>query len=302
MSTARPPVRIALGIDLLGAYVPAASLLEAMRFQAESLALIHVAAERPPIVSGHGVDGLDERYHEDTERLGRAALDKARGALLDDGRDCVAHLVRGRPAEGLVNASEALEADVVAVNAVRRQALGVNAIGSVTSGLTAAGKSCLLIAKGGQARQNDLRAVFATDHSRYAERSLDRFLELAPKGIAEILVVSPWQIEEDDAERLARDLAMTRPEVDRWIEESIERLSAKTCARLEAAGYKSSYRVVRGGANDEIDIALADARADLLIVGSLSGEADPQTLLLSVSLSHVVASSAPLLLLRPKEV
>ncbi|RYG24696.1 universal stress protein, partial [bacterium] len=199
-----PSVRVALGVDLQRAYVPAAALLEAMRFPGGHVTLIHVASEHPPIAVEHGVEGLDQRYFDETERLGRAALEEAGAILSAMGLTVECRIVRDLAARGLVTTSEAEEIDVVAVNAERKPVIGVNAVGSVTAGITSAPRICLLIAKGERQNRGFLRAVLATDHSPCANACLDRFLALAPKGITEILVLCPWEIEEDDAERVAR--------------------------------------------------------------------------------------------------
>ncbi len=293
--------KIVVGIDNVRAYQPIVPLLARLEFSNAQATLIHSAPNRLPFAPTLGnVEGIEERYAEATGNLGQAALLEAGELFLANNIPNEILLTHGHAAERLIEEAEALNADLIAVNGMRVDLVGANAIGSVSAGIALATKQSVLISKGTREIGKRFRAVFATDHSPFAGRCLERFLQLAPEGIAEIMVVSAWEIEDDEAEHLGKTLAMDLAGVDRWIDESVEQNNQKVCRALEAAGYVARSKVSKGKAKALIEETMADLAADLLIVGAQGSGAMSRSMMGSVSLHQVVSGACPVLILRPR--
>lgn len=295
-------IEIVVGIDNVGLYRPVVSLLQRLRFAGARYTMVHAAKESLPFVPAFGISqDVAARYAMTTTSLGELALSEATALFDAQGLPAEAHLTHGQPSQRLVEEAERLGADLIAVYAVQSQRAGSSAVGSVSHALVVASKASVLVAKGEPKGSGPLRAVFATDHSLFATRCLDRFLALAPKGIEEIDVVSAWDIDDREAELLGRNLAMLGGDADRWIEESVEARNAEVCKRLEEAGYRTRSLVRRGESNGVIEAAMAAAEADLLIVGSQGSGAMSRALVGSVSLNQVSTETYSVLIVRPKE-
>lgn len=292
--------KIIVGIDSAGAYAPALGLLQRLRFPNPRLTLLHVAAERLPFapVLSPG-SKVEEEYAKVVANLGHAALHDAASKAGSQGDSCDSRLVHGNPAERLIREAEAVQADLVVVNSVRHGVARSSYIGSVSRALAVGSRASVLIAKGENGRRSVFRAVFATDHSPFAQRCLERFLELRPAGLDEVHVVSAWEIDDREAQLLGQNLAKLGGDAERWIEESVSERNAEVCAKLEAAGYRTGSVVLRGKPNDAIHHAMEAVRADLLIVGSQGSGAMERTLVGSVSLHQAVAEFYPVLIVRP---
>lgn len=294
--------RIVVGVDNLGAYRPVVGLIERLRFPEPELSLLHVARESLPFAPAFGASReIEARYAETTTALGNAALGEATAFVGAKGMACAAHLTHGNAAEALIHEAEVEGADLIAVNTNPAGVARNSYIGSVPRALAVGSRTSILFAKGEKGRRGVFRAVFATDHSPFAARCLDRFVEFAPQGIEEVHVVSAWQLDDREAALLGQNLAMLGGDADRWIEEAVAERNVEAVARLERAGYRTCSHVRRGKPNETIHHAMADLRADLLVVGSQGSGAMTRDLLGSVSLHQVTAEMYPVLVVRPRE-
>lgn len=292
---------VVVGIDNVRAYRPIVQLLTRLEFENVHAKLIHSAPNRLPFTQTLGnVEGIEERYAEATGNLGQAALLEAGELFSENHIPSEILLTHGHAAERLIEEAEAVNADLIAVNGMRVDLVGANAIGSVSAGIAIATKQSVLISKGSREIGPRFRAVFATDHSPFSSRCLERFLQLAPKGIAEIMVVSAWEIEDDEAEHLGKNLAKDLAGVDRWVGEAVEENNQKICHALEAAGYATRSKVLKGKAKEVIEQTMAELEADLLIVGAQGSGAMSRSMMGSVSLHQVVSGAYPVLILRPR--
>ena len=298
----RPPnsTEIVVGVDNCQAHLPALALLQRLRFSHPRVTLIHSAAEGLPFAPAFG-DSLtiQEEFAQVAVNLGSKALHDAK-ELLGPDIPCVARLTHGNPAERLIEESEVREADLIVVNAKQNGAAGRSAIGSVSRALVLAGTTSVLIAKGERNLGEPFRAVFATDHSPFANRCLERFLELAPKGIYAIDVVSAWEIDDHEAEVLGKNLAKLGGDANRWIEDAVESRNAVVSRKLAGAGYQTRSIVRRGNPNEVLHDVMTEEAADLLIVGSQGQGAMSRALVGSVSLQQVTGEAYPVLIVRPK--
>jgi nucleotide-binding universal stress UspA family protein len=294
--------KIVVGVDNLCAYRPVVGLVERLGFPEPQLSLLHAARETLPYAPAFGPSReVEAQYAETTTALGNAALGEAMKLVSSKGLPCEARMTHGNAANALIEAAKAENADVIAINTNPAGVARNSYIGSVPRALTIGSPTSVLFAKGEKGKRGVFRAVFATDHSPFAERCLARFLELAPKGIEEIHVLSAWQVDDRESELLGRNIAMLGGDVDRWIEESVEEKNAEVVKRFEAAGYRSGSIVVKEKPNEAIHHAMERVRADLLIVGSQGSGAMTRDLIGSVSLHQVTSEFYPVLVVRPRE-
>jgi len=294
--------RIVLGVDGNGAFIPALSLVGRLRFPQPTLSLIHVAPENLPIWPMFGDLVKDaNRYGQIVGNLGCEALHDATTRACGKNLPSDARLLHGEPAQRLVEQSEVEEADLVAVNARSRGARGRSFIGSVSRALAITSRTSVLISKGEVSGHGPIRAVFATDGSPFADRCLDRFIELHPEGIAEVFVVSAWDIDDTEARLLGQNLAMLGGDVERTIQERVQELATAAADKLTQAGISTRTIVSRGSANEVIHYVMGATGADLLVVGSEGHGAMTRPIVGSVALHQVAAETYPVLIVRPRE-
>jgi len=294
--------RIVLGVDGSGAFIPALSLVERLRFPQPVLSLIHVAPENLPIWPLFGdLVAETKRYSKIAADLGRDALHDATTQACGKNLHSEGRLLHGDPAKCLIEQSEVQEADLVAVNARSRGVERRSFIGSVSRALAITSRTSVLVSKGEISGHGPIRALFATDGSPFADRCLDRFIELRPKGIAEVFVVSAWDIDDKEARLLGQNLAMLGGDVERAIQERVQELTTAAVNKLIKAGYSAQAVVSRGSANEVIYYAMGATGSDLLVVGSEGHGAMTRPIVGSVALHQVVSESYPVLIVRPRE-
>lgn len=279
-----------MGVDTGSLYTPAVNLIQRLGFPTPHLDLIHAAPDGLPIPFPFGDRaGIEARYEEVVVNLGHVALQTATNFAGGKGLACEAHLVHGSPAERLLEAAKRTKADLIAIDSRRCGVVAASYINSLARALTLTSPTSVLITKGQAGVRGVFRAVFATDHSPFAERCLNRLLELAPEGLKEVHVVTAFELDETVA-------GLVEPAE---IEGRLTELNQAACTKLESAGYRAVSHVRRGPPNETIHRAMADIRADLLIVGSQGG--GDVSLVGSVTLHQVTAEFYPVLVLRPLE-
>lgn len=294
---------IVLGVDNLNGHLPALGMLSRLKFSDPQLTLIHVASEHLPFKPAfEDMEKLEEEYAKVATNLGHIALRETTAVACSKELPCEATLVHGNPAECLIREAETHRADLIAVNTKRHGVARSSYISSVGRALAIGSRTSVLLTKGEQGKRGVFRAVFATDHSPFAQRCLQRFLELAPKGIEEVHVVSAWELSDNESAILGQNLMHLGGDADRWVEEAVEERTAEVCAKLEAAGYRTRSIVRRGRPNEVIHQAMAEVRADLLVAGSQGTGAMERALVGSVSLHQATAEFYPVLIIRPREV
>ncbi len=293
---------VVVGVDSADNYVPAIGLIQRLEFPQPHIELIHAAPELLPIPFPFGDRAeIEARYAEVVGHLGNSALQSSTNLACGKGIACDARLVHGNPAERLIEAASRDKVDLIAINSTRCGIVQKSYIGSVARALAIGSPVSVLVTKGNQGVRHTLRAVFATDHSPFAQRCLEQFIRLAPKGIQEVHVVTAWQLDDNESAILGKNLASLGGDADRWITEELETMNRADCEKLEAAGYRAVSIVRQGKPNEVIHHAMADVRADLLVVGSQGSGAMSRGLVGSVSLHQVTTEFYPVLVIRPRE-
>ena len=293
-------MKAVVGIDIKGNYRHVLSLLSRMAFPTSSTTLLHVADPSLPFSYSHAVDAaLQAEFARVTHDLGLSALDGA-NLLAQEGKlQPKLKLIFGKPAGMLIAEAENELADIVAVCASQHGMWSTSYLGSVSRALAISCRSTVLIAKGPVRPEGSISAVFATDHSPFAEECLTRFLHLNPKGVRQVHVVSAFRVDSRESALIKARMPELGADIESCVREMVECNNLKLCQKLHAAGYETTSTAVRGNPNDVIRQAMQNTRSDLAIVGSQGNGYTDRALIGSVSLHQVVAEPYPVLIVRP---
>lgn len=210
--------------------------------------------------------------------------------------------------EGLLAQADETRADLIAVEGPHLGPLASLLSGSVARSLVISSNNhCLLLVKDFRqkaARQSPgagpIRAVFATDHSPYANRCLRKLIELAPRGLAHLTVLSAYPKEE--LRQFGRWLPDLTVHPSTAVRQSLEAHNAdairKLSPMLEAAGATAESRVIGAPVNEAIAQTMEETGAGLLILGARGHGFLDRLTLGSVSFHQAMTSPYSLLILR----
>lgn len=293
-------MKAVVGVDSKENYQPVMALLAKLAFPISSTSLVHVADPNLPFSYSEWIDaGMQADYARATHDQGLTVLDRANHLALESNLQPKLKLIFGQPAGMLISEAENELADIVAVCAGQHGMWSTSYIGSVSRALAISCRSTVLIAKGPIRNVGPLNAVFATDHSSFADACLTRFLHLNPRGIKRIHVVSSFKIDERESKLLNLKFPEIGADFANCVQERVECNNSRVCEKLSAAGYETSSTAVQGNANDVIRQAMQNTRSDLVIVGSQGNGYSDRAVIGSVSLHQVVAEPYPVLIVRP---
>jgi|GEM_PF-732032 len=295
-------MKVLIGIDDAGVYGPALNLVARMDFEGAEVTLAHSVDIMYPVPM-YGVAeatmGID--FVENLNAIGQESLQMAQDAACAHNIRAATALLTGAPGPALTEYAEQAGFDVIAIHSDRKGDLGAMFLGSVARGLTIGAHQSILISKGAVAPAEPVSAVFATDHSAYAHRALDKLIEMKPIGVTRIHVVSAAWMKEYDAHVAQYDLTKTGGTTEEWVESQLRRKSAEAAEKLCAAGYEASFAVQQGTPEAAIKNAMESTHADLLILGAQGHGFVHRIFIGSTSLHQVVAEPWPVFVIRPRE-
>lgn len=290
-----------VGVDAGDGYVAAVQWLIRLDFQECTAVACHaiepVTALGPAIAPDFGATyGLDIARIERAEKeRGEEVLTHAKLLLDEGGIPAETTLVYGHPDDELIRCDAEHCADLIAIGCEQKGEFGSAVFGSVSRSLTSHAQSSLIVAKT-RPSERPIRAVFATDHSEYANRCLDELIRLAPKGITEYVVASAYQIEGGRSRVAIPGLtAAVIDEAERQITERNEAI----CERLSSLGASASSKVVQAQPVEGLRKVMEESGANLLIVGAKGHTALERFFVGSVTYRLVAESKQTMLVLRP---
>ncbi len=285
-----------IGIDEEGKYKAAMDLCMALDFSDQHILLAH--AIQPPtflVPIFAPTDIVMSSLQSGLEAQGDRLVEKARSHI-DLAMPCETAVVVGTPVEHLLGLAVEKKVDLFALGAGHRSGASYY-FGSVCRGIAVGAEQSFLVAKGKVKTNKKLSAIFATDHSEYSNKCLEKFCSWAPKGIDTIHVVTAY-----DPGGAALDLLKSKIEIDidleKVIRTEVEALCANSVARLESAGYNADYLVYEGHPNDALHEAMETCDADLLILGARGHGFVEQVLIGSISLHQISRESYSVLVMR----
>ncbi len=190
-------------------------------------------------------------------------------------------VVYGRPAHELTALAQEEGADVLVTGSGKKGSVETFFMGSVTRALVVEAKRSILVGKAALKGSGKIRTVLATDHSEYADRCIDHFVSMAPSGLGKVTVVcadtrDPDVVQATEGEVGAADMLRRK-------NEAVEAKLRPICDETESV-------VLSGRANDVINAAMEEARADLLVLGA-HGHGFLERLLIGSTAMHMVGNS-----------
>lgn len=293
-------MKIIVGVDPAGRYKSALNMAARLKFPDTHWTLATSMDLTVPM-SGYGT-GVEAAYGSDYIQL----LDETVEQILEEARvDACAHGISpetvqlsGGAALALSQYAEDTRAELVAVDSERKGRLGSLFLGSVSRGLAIGASQSVLVTKGDVAPKGPLNVVFATDHSDYANRALDKLLSWAPAGIQRVHVVCAFHAEGENAfERIG--LIDLNPSVAESLRQETKRRTDEVVLKFLAAGYPCSGEMVDLHVAEAINHAMTIADAQLLIMGAQGHGFMHRVLLGSTSLHQVVVEPHSILIVRP---
>jgi nucleotide-binding universal stress UspA family protein len=295
-------MKVLVGIDNQGVYRPVINLLGRMQFEGAETTLAHSADVMFPVpMYGIAAEAaLGAEFAEGVREIGKAALEEASDLACGRGIKADTVLLSGAAGPALVELADSEHFDLIAIQSVNKGKIGALFLGSVARGLAIGAHQSVLISKGRHAAAGPLKAVFATDHSDYAERALDLFIHMRPKGIESIHVVSAAWMNEYEAYVAQYDLAKLGGTTEEWVEAQLRHKNVEAVQKLTAAGYSATAAVKSASPDVAIREAMEMTKADLLVMGAQGHGFIHRLFIGSTSLHQVIVEPYSVFILRPR--
>jgi len=296
--------RVVLGFGTNESDEPAVRLLGRLQFTDAIVDVVHVI--EPPLLLGlestipplrRAIVDAMEAKEADARRDGAAIDARLRAEGVVPGANTVL-FGRGVVSE-LADYADRSKAALITVGSRSKGAARAFLTGSVGRGLTIAAHQSLLIAHGWPSEIGRVRAVFATDHSDYANRCLAELLRLAPGGISHLTVVTVYPI--DTASALRAFLPAGVGDPAEWIRKDLCERNANVIRQLAPLGCEFDSRIEDGYVEEVLPGVLREIGADLLILGAQGHGFTDRLNMGSTSLHEVLSEPVPVLVLRAPE-
>ncbi|MDR3689058.1 MAG: universal stress protein [Fimbriimonas sp.] len=285
-------MKAVVGVDLSGLYESALSIVARLEIPQTEIELVHV--DEPSALHPAEEFKISKEGFEVQRTTDSLALDTA-DAIAKDLKLSVSGktVVVGGPAKHLIEEAANSKSDLIAIGSHRKSKYGSFFFGSVGRALTIGSPQSILIAKGMVAKTGKLTAVFATDHSTFAEMAIGMLADLKPLGLQKLVVVTA----------LDREMKGSTPKEElSALRKTIKAKGKESVDKLSAAGIPCEYHVVEGEFESVVSRSMKRNNADLLIMGAQGHGFIERMLIGSSSLQQVVTTSHSVLILRPKQV
>ena len=189
----------------------------------------------------------------------------------------------GNPSHEITEVATKEEADMIVSGSGKKSGLESFIMGSVTRALVVDARRSILVGKRDVSGGEKIDAVFATDHSEYADRCIDRLVEMAPGGLGMVTVVSANTMDPN-----VRD-ALEEASGDVTVTDVLERRCREVCAKLSPICETTDWSVLQGGVTEVIGAAMERTGADLLIMGAY-GHGFLERLVVGSTAMHIVGN------------
>jgi nucleotide-binding universal stress UspA family protein len=291
-------MKTVVGVDLAEQYASALETCLELDFPNQEFLFVHAVEPMPsyaPPMPEASNDGASWMHH--LRRAGQAVVAKAEARTQQIPSSSL--VLDGPAASNLITIAETHAVDLVAVGTVRRSGLASFVAGSVARALAIGAKQSILVTKGDLQPKGPLHAVFATDHSDYANRALDRLLGWAPRGVAKIDVLTAYDIDHVQRKGAPEDLIQPQSKLEEAMKEHLQTKGGEVKRMIEQAGYSSELHVLSGSAVHVLGDHMKKSGADLLIVGAQGHGFFERLMVGSTALQQVTSAPYPVLVIRP---
>ncbi|RYG24781.1 hypothetical protein EON82_09540 [bacterium] len=292
-------MRTLVGIDRDRLYGAALVLLGRLGFAENHVTLAHIG---PAVGAQLSPVPLVYAYYDAGElaavakRVGTDLLQEATDVACASGIDSVESVYEiGSSSVQLMRLADERRVDLVAIGSGQHGAVESFFLGSVGRALAIGAHQSFLISRREGNSTGPLKAVFATDHSEYANRCFSRLIDMNPEGLKHVTIVTATE-----SNLLATD---DHPELSLTeVEETMTLHGEEMVERLQATGRTAEFRLIEGFPAEAIAKAMTDTDADLLILGARGHGLIERVFIGSLALHAVVAEPYSVLVIRIPEV
>lgn len=296
-------MKILLGVDAHRRCQPVIALLGRLNFASAHAIALSVVEEPTSIGLAIPPDmgaaiSLDiSRISEAAQKHAHKTAEEAAKSLEEYGIKAEPKIVFGGAADKIEEAASEMNADLIAVGSEGKGTLEALIFGSVSSALCSHAKTSVLVGKGQVAKEGKVRAVFATDQSKYATKCMHRFIEMAPQGIAKITLMSAYQVTiKQRADMFA--VPGVEPAIEEGFRDEIIKKMQHDANAFRPLGCEVEMMLKESEPNDGIVQAMKQTGADLLVLGAKGHSAVERFLLGSVAHYQISHGQYPVLVVR----
>ena len=293
-------MKAVLGVDLENRWRKSAHFLKAMNYADLEVRLVHAVRSMMPDGQFPAVGPMHPygQLIAGLEQYGRGELAKADDFFESAGIPCTTTLHYGDPSQALDQEADDLHADLMVVAAERKSSFGHLFFGSVAKGVLIGASHSVLFAKKEPPEGRGLKAIFATDHSPYADRCVELLLANPPRSLSRLIVLTADSHTLSMTPLLGSEYGPLAVEIaPEWSESLPDRNLALTDKLKELAQVVES-RVIEGRAGEVIDEQMKLEEADLLIICAQGHGFLERVTMGSTSFNQVISSDHSVLVLR----
>jgi nucleotide-binding universal stress UspA family protein len=238
------------------------------------------------------------QYMKNEEAKARELLNSFERELQSRGILSEAQLREGHVVNELMAEAKESNADLVVVTLKAQETLGHFFFGSVGRKMIFQCPTSFYVYKPTTAPSTLKRAIFATDHSPFAQKSLERLISMRPLGIEHITVLTAYP--QNLASALAPFVSQLGVDVSRWIEDKLYEENEALVRRLTQEGFQAIAEVRGEPVHEAIESSMKRHEAGLVVLGA-QGHAMLEGLSLgSVTAHQVLHTPHSVLVVRPQ--
>lgn len=298
-------MKVICGVDTSKESAKALELSVRLAFPRPAFELIHVIERLSPFIYGEFSSGTDfitqvlATQHEVAEKALSGAK-KILGDFLQQqgvGNTSIVELLReGTIATELAVTAASNHADLIAIGHTTRTRVEGALYGSVGRKLAVTAPCSILIARDKPVKKSGLRAVFATDHSPYANKCIELFKQNRPAGITDLTILTAYSFATEAL--VAASATALESKAKEWVEAGLERENQEVIKRLSDTPCILRSCVAAGDITTAIEDTMRKVEADILILGAQGHGFIERLMLGSVSFHQAVDGKHHTLIMR----
>jgi nucleotide-binding universal stress UspA family protein len=262
-------MKIVMGVEERERLKVSGDLVKGLRFEDPAIELVHVlervGEEGLPQLEGARPD-LIARYLKMQEDEAQALLAQGEAELKQRGLACRTKLLVGLSANRIIAHAQESGGDLLALGSTGKGPIESVIVGSVGRKALISAQCSVLIAKKSVVADRPLTVVFATDHSAYANRCMEKLLSWRPKGIGRSVITTVYP--EQLLKAMSTVMENFKADVSTWVRAELERNNAQLIQKLAPLGGEFKSRVESGRVGDTLERVMKEEQADLLVLGA----------------------------------
>jgi nucleotide-binding universal stress UspA family protein len=248
--------------------------------------------------TSYGSVPKDEKWSkkiEQFEEIGHEAASYVEGKAKAAGLEAESILLKGNPAEEILDFAEGQEVDMIVVGSLGKSGIKRVMLGSVSEKVVRHAKVPVLVVRGRKEEKTHKHILIAIDGSLAAENAADYGIEIARWSGAKVYAV--YVIEISSFNSILMDEVWTKN-----MYEHFEKIGRKATSDVEenakAAGIGAESIVLKGNPAKEILDFAEKQKVDMIVVGSIGKSGVQSFLLGSISGKVLRHSKIPVLVVR----